>query len=400
MKALVISPQPFFTPRGTPYSVYYRALVAVELGVEIDLLTYGEGEDINIPNIRIIRIPRFGIFGKVKIGPSLLKFFLDICLCLRATGLLVRNRYDFIHAHEEAVFFCYFLKRLFNIKLVYDMHSSLPQQLINFKFTRSKLLIKLFEWLENSSIKTADAVITICPALAEYADKLIEDKDKHFLIENSIFEPVLIKNLSQPVNTTRDKKENSDYDFLAVSEQKHMILYAGTLEFYQGIDLLLNAFAKRQDTIPESFLLILGGNTAQVKHYQEMVDRMALTKYCRFAGRVPQSTVKQAIQSASLLVSPRIKGTNTPLKIYEQIDSGKPLLATNIYSHTQVLNDDVAFLVKPEPDDFSRGLTEALISKEKRELKVANAKQLYKEKYSRQAYKEKMSKLLCLVSNT
>jgi hypothetical protein len=36
---LVISPQPFFTPRGTPFSVYYRALVMAEQGVEIDLLT-------------------------------------------------------------------------------------------------------------------------------------------------------------------------------------------------------------------------------------------------------------------------------------------------------------------------------------------------------------------------
>ena len=57
MKALVIAPQPFFSPRGTPFSTYYRALVAAELGVEIDLLTYGQGQDVDIPRVRIIRIP-------------------------------------------------------------------------------------------------------------------------------------------------------------------------------------------------------------------------------------------------------------------------------------------------------------------------------------------------------
>ena len=40
MKMLVIAPHPFFTPRGTPFSVYYRTLVMAEQGVEIDLLTY------------------------------------------------------------------------------------------------------------------------------------------------------------------------------------------------------------------------------------------------------------------------------------------------------------------------------------------------------------------------
>ena len=59
MKALVIAPQPFFSPRGTPFSVYYRTLIKAQLGVEVDLLTYGEGQDIDIPGVRIIRIPRF-----------------------------------------------------------------------------------------------------------------------------------------------------------------------------------------------------------------------------------------------------------------------------------------------------------------------------------------------------
>jgi hypothetical protein len=112
MKALVIAPEPFFTPRGTPFSVYYRALLMAESGVEIDLLTYGEGQDVVIPGCRIIRIPRFRMLGPVKVGPSLLKLFLDGWLVLWTVGLLVRNRYAFVHAHEEAVFFCHRLAGL------------------------------------------------------------------------------------------------------------------------------------------------------------------------------------------------------------------------------------------------------------------------------------------------
>ena len=118
MRALVIAPQPFFSPRGTPYTVYYRTLVTSELGVEVDLLTYGEGEDVDIPGVRIYRIPRFGAFGNVKTGPSLQKLFLDGFILARAVALLCRTRYAFVHAHEESVFFCRFLKPLFGFKLV------------------------------------------------------------------------------------------------------------------------------------------------------------------------------------------------------------------------------------------------------------------------------------------
>jgi len=46
MKALVIAPQPFLSPRGTPFSVHYRTLLTAHLGVQIYLLTYGQGQDV------------------------------------------------------------------------------------------------------------------------------------------------------------------------------------------------------------------------------------------------------------------------------------------------------------------------------------------------------------------
>ena len=70
MKMLVVAPQPFFSPRGTPFSVYYRALVMSELGVAIDLLTYGAGQDIDVAGIRTIRIPRLRFLEPIPVGPS------------------------------------------------------------------------------------------------------------------------------------------------------------------------------------------------------------------------------------------------------------------------------------------------------------------------------------------
>ena len=392
MKALVISPQPFFTPRGTPFSVYYRTMISAELGVSIDFLTYGEGEDVQIPNVKIYRIPRFKLLGNVKIGPSILKLFLDIFLIAKMLRFLMTNKYDFVHAHEESIFFAYFFKPFFKYKLVYDMHSSLPQQLTNFKFTTSKILINAFKKLEDACLKSADAIITICPDLYNYVNIIISNKEKHFLIENSIFDKV---NILEKVNGKAGDKIN-EIDFIKIPESKRIVVYAGTLEKYQGIDILIKSFPEVIKKLPNSLLLIVGGTKEQVNYFYNLAKGLRVVDNIIFTGRVPQAAAKHYTALADVLVSPRSDGTNTPLKIYEQLASGKPLVATNIYSHTQVLTDEIAILVDPEPKKIAEGLICALSSNGPAKEKVANAKKMYEEKYSRKIYKQKLTNLLGL----
>lgn len=389
MRYLVIAPQPFFTPRGTPFSVYYRTLVLSELGADIDLLTYGEGKDADIPNVRIRRGPRFAWLGHVRTGPSMLKFFLDIFIAARTVGLLIRHRYDVVHAHEEAVFFCRFLKPIFRFKLIYDMHSSLTQQLTNFDFTESKLVHYVFRKLEYSSINAADAVITICPDLADYVSQIIRDAGKHYLIENSIYEPVRLKGdqLRKEVPPSSLKAAELPFD-------RFCFVYAGTLETYQGVDLLIRSFAKVIERRPNAFLLIAGGTAPQVDDYRALAQTVGLDQHCLFTGTVSQRLAHLYMRSADALLSPRTEGTNTPLKIYQQLASGIPLVATNIYSHTQVLNDDVAFLADPDPVPFGEAMIAVMSDERAAKDKAKNAILLYEKEYSRESYVKKLGTLL------
>ena len=339
MRALVLAPQPFFSPRGTPFSVYYRTLVTSELGVEVDLLTYGEGQDVDIEGVRIIRIPHLPFLGPIKIGPSYQKLILDIFMVIWTIALLLRNRYDYVHAHEEAVFYSLILKPIFGFKMIYDMHSSLSQQLTNFQFTKLKLLIDLFSLLENACLRSADAVITICPDLRDQVNGLLGPTKKHFLIENSIFEPVKLK------SNTEDAGNFENKDPIQLPQGKDLIVYAGTLEPYQGIDIILEAFQKVVQRFENAFLVIAGGNPSQVDYYKAMAVKLGIDRHTLFSGRVPQHKAREYNRKATLLVSPRSRGTNTPLKVYEQLASNIPLLATRIYSHTQVLDESVAFSI-------------------------------------------------------
>lgn len=389
MRALVIAPQPFFSPRGTPFSVYYRTLVQAKMGVKIDLLTYGEGQDVEIPNVRILRIPRFPFLPPVKVGPSLVKIFLDVFIVLWTVALLLRRRYDFVHAHEEAVFFCWLLKPLFRFKLVYDMHSSLPQQLSNFNFTTSRVLIDAFAWLEKRCLASADAVITICPDLADYATPLMPEPRRHFLIENSIFDAVRI----------RGAKAEADGDSaeIVLPPGDPIIVYAGTFEPYQGLDVLIRAFGRVREKLPEALLVLAGGSGKQVEEMRKLAEEIGLQRACLFTGRIAPSQVKCLLRKATIVVSPRVNGTNTPLKIYELLSSGIPLVATRIHSHTQVLEDDVCFLVEPEPESMAIGILTAWRDPELCARLARSARSLYAERYSREVYETKVQQMLDLL---
>lgn len=388
LRCLVVAPQPFFSPRGTPFSVYYRTLVMSELGHSVDIITYGQGKDPDIPRVKVYRGPRFRFLGPVRTGPSMLKLFLDFFVAAQTFWHLLRKRYDVVHAHEEAVFICRFLKPIFRFKLVYDMHSSLVQQLTNFDFTDSRLVHWIFGKLEDSSIRAADAVITICPDLRDYATGFIDDAGKLHLIENSIYEVVRLKGERQD-SAVPVAGEVSDH-----ARGRFCFVYAGTLENYQGIDMLLQAFARVVRKQPDSFLLIVGGTPEQVDNYSQQANGLGLGDNCHFTGSVPQARAHEHIARADVLLSPRIEGTNTPLKIYQQLASGIAMVATEIFSHTQVLDEEVAFLAAPEPESFARAMIEAMSDTEKARERAEAARRLYDREYSRESYVRKLSCML------
>ena len=303
--------------------------------------------------------------------------------------LLLRHRYDFVHAHEESVFFCRWFKPVFRFKLVYDMHSSLPQQLSNFKFTKSRLPISIFRWLETGALRAATAVITICPDLAEAVSSRMENPANHFLIENSIFGDVAL--------SASDPPNHVDQALMMSLPNAPLVVYTGTFEAYQGIDLLIDAFAKVREQRTDAVLVLVGGTPAQVEHHRARAKSQGLNGSFIFTGRVPQTTARRLSQRAAVLTSPRVLGTNTPLKIYEQLASGIPIVATRIRSHTQVLDDDVCFLVEPTPDAMAAGILGALNDTARTEAVTRRASELYQSRYARPVYEEKMRRLIQLL---
>src|SRR3954466_3615077 len=140
MRILMIAPEPFFEPRGTPFSEYHRIKALTTLGHEIDLVTYPFGADVAIPGLRVFRSLRPPFVNRVKIGPSFAKIPLDLLLTLTTLRRALAGQYDAVHSHEEGGLIGVAVAALLRVPHLYDMHSSLPQQLSNFAFSRSPLV--------------------------------------------------------------------------------------------------------------------------------------------------------------------------------------------------------------------------------------------------------------------
>src|SRR5262245_26160057 len=136
----MIAPEPFFEPRGTPFSEFHRIRALTALGHEVDLVTYPFGHDIEIPGLRLFRSLRSPVIKRVKIGPSFAKLPLDAFLAVTACRRALVGRYDAVHSHEEGGLIGILLASLLRVPHLYDMHSSLPQQLTNFSFSRSRII--------------------------------------------------------------------------------------------------------------------------------------------------------------------------------------------------------------------------------------------------------------------
>ena len=76
------------------------------------------------------------------------------------------------------------------------------------------------------------------------------------------------------------------------------------------------------------------------------------------SARPPRS--RRICSPRILLVSPRSRGTNTPLKIYQYLRSGKAIVATRLLTHTQVLSDETAILTEATPQAFAAGILAGL----------------------------------------
>lgn len=383
MRILLLAPHPFFQQRGTPIAEQVLLQVLAAAGYEVDVLTFPEGEDPDIPNCRIHRISAPAWTRGVRPGFSLKKLVCDAFLLGRLLKMVRRGRYDVVHAVEESAFLALLAKRIFGVPYVYDMDSGLARSMMD-RFPALKAVRFLLEACERHAIRASCGTLAGCRALdaqarAWHPQGIIAPLEDVSLIGAGAVEaPDLL-----PEDWRSDP----------------IVLYVGNLEPYQGIDLLIAGFAQALPEVPRAKLVIMTGSLDRVPQYRTLAESLGVAGSVGFAGPRPVEALGDCLRQATVLVSPRVHGENTPMKIFSCLDSGRPLLATRLLTHTQVLDDDVALLVEPEPGAMGKGLAFLLQDAALRERLAANARGLAQREFTPEAFRRKLLAFYEAVAN-
>jgi glycosyltransferase involved in cell wall biosynthesis len=382
----MLAPHVFFQPRGTPLSVSYRAKALGEAGHQVDVLTYHLGQPFPSRNVRVIRAWRVPFINSLKPGPSTPKIFLDASLLLKMLWLIATRPYDLIYTHEEAALFGAMSRLLFRKRHAYDMHSSMPLQLEDWEYSTSKLLRKVFDIMERFIIRHSDVVVPICRNLEEIARKIKPDANI-VTVENTA---VLAD--EPKANARRTAALAKKYGL----RNRNVILYTGTFLKIQGLDLLLHAAPVVIKKVPCALFLFVGGTPEEIAAMQKKVDALGIGRNVLLLPQHPQTDMPSFYALADVLTSPREIGINAPLKIFSYLNSGKPVIVTDLPIHTQIVQAPAAVLVKPDAKLWAGALIKLLTDAQLRKRTGAAGKKLVAERYSYKRYRERLDEAVRL----
>lgn len=367
MRILLIAPQPFYQERGTPIAVDLLLRVLSERGDEVHVATFHEGTDVSYPGVTLHRIQPPPLARGVPPGFSLKKIICDAALFSLVNRLVREVWPQVIHAVEESVFFARRVSRKRGVPYVYDMDSSLARQLVESK-PALKPFAKIFQGLEAAACRDAAHVVPVCDALVDIARAAGARR------------VTLLRDISLLGRMTGA----AELDLrAALGLRGPVFMYVGNLEKYQGTDLLLEAWAhavRQVGAVPRTAktvaaaqiaapteetsaaglgsLVIIGGAAAHIAAYRQRAQALGVAESVHFLGPRPVGALASLLAQADVLVSPRTRGNNTPMKIYSYLDAGKAVLATALPTHTQVLTPAFARLAAAEPAAFGAAIAE------------------------------------------
>jgi glycosyltransferase involved in cell wall biosynthesis len=349
MRILKIVPQAFYTARGTPLSAYHRARELVARGHEVDILTYGVGEDPPELNARILRARGPHFSGSIRPGPSQMKIWFDFLLFINLIATLCVRRYDVLYAHEEGALLAKLAGAIFRIPYIYDMHSSLPLQITDWKFSRRRSVINVFRWVEKQSVRGACAVVAISPAVESAAKRACPGT-----------RCVVIVNDFDAGNTAAPEEVAAVRARYSIGPDRKLVLYTGSFVALQALDLLISAIPRVVATVPNVTFLLVGGSDAEIAELRAQAEQLGVAQHVLLERVQPQRSMPAYLAAADALVSPRIQGINPPGKLVPYLASGRPVVATNTLVHSQLLTERSAILTEPDPAGIADGLIAAL----------------------------------------
>ncbi|HSK81690.1 MAG TPA: glycosyltransferase [Thermoanaerobaculia bacterium] len=321
-----------------------------QLSYEVDVLTFPVGRTVEIPGVRYLRSANPFRFRKVPVGFSMAKVLLDLTMMPKLAQLLASGLYSCVHAVEEAAFPAVALGHRFGVPVIYDMQSSLPEQLMKHLAFRNAMAQSGLKRAERWLLRHADSIVSS----AGLAQKV------RSLVPNARLREWRFASGLPPAPADQAEALRRD---LAIAPGRPVVLYSGTFETYQGLPELLAAIPHVRAEVPEVTFVLVGaeesGGTTIERGHVDLVRSGAL----RVVRRQPRERIPLFLALADVVVSPRAYGDNLPLKIFDYLAAGRPIVATDIPAHRALLDESRALLTRPWSPEIASAIVRLLRDK-------------------------------------
>ena len=274
---------------------------------------------------------------------------------------------DVIHAHSPALNGLAALKagRKSGLPVVYEIRAFWEDAAVDHGTCKEDdLRYRLTRKMETHVVKNANAVTTICKGLRGDLINRGFDESKFTVIANAV-------NIEQfDVITLQDKANNADLAATLELTNCDVLGFLGSFYAYEGLDLAIAAMPAVLAKNAKVRLLLVGGGP-QEQNLKQQVTLLGLEGKVIFTGRVPHSEVGKYYSLVDLLVYPRkpmrLTDLVTPLKPLEAMAQGKPVIASDVGGHKELItNNETGFLFKAgDSVELAERLVELLTDKNK-----------------------------------
>lgn len=293
----------------------------------------------------------------VKFRVPVVREMLEMGTTVRALSNLVKKkRPDILHAHSPVLnaIPAIIVGRSGGIPVVYEVRAFWEDAAVDHGTTRENALrYRISRALDTWAMRRADCVVPISEPLKNEVLARGIPTDRVVTVPNAV-DKMLISD-GEPHACDSSLREK-----FGISDQI-VFGFIGSFYSYEGLDLLIEAAGRLREHGMNLMVLLVGGGPDEPR-LRDLAARSGLADLVVFAGRVPHREVPRIYDLIDVLVFPRrrmrLTDLVTPLKPLEAMAQVKPVVASNVGGHRELIRDnDTGFLF--DADDIE-SLLEAL----------------------------------------
>lgn len=304
--------------------------------------------------------------GKLIYLTRLMKFFVKSAVFITYRHL--KKRYDVIHVHSVPDFevMAALIPKLLGAKIILDIHDIEPEfYAAKFNKSTGSITYKALVWVEKMSAAFSD----------------------HVIIANDIWYETITKRsvALEKCSTFLNYPEAGLYRVRSRlrDDGKFIMLYPGSLNWHQGLDIAVRAFARIKDQVPQAELHIIGEGSATSLLLQ-LISEHNLQGRVFLSEPVPHNEIVQIMANADLGIVPKradsFGNEAFSTKIFEFMALGVPVIVSDTKIDKHYFNESlVNFFKAGDDEDLARCMLEMAQDPAKRAAMITNASEFIKD---------------------